>query len=79
MWRLCLKKINTARQTKFSSFFSYKNEKKKKKPVRKLATNVVFPNIFQLFVMFCFTILGSQVDLYFWYRMPDYFASATED
>ena len=50
-------------------FFLYKNEKKKKKkPVRKLATRVVFPNIFQSFVMFCFTILGSQVDLYFWYE-----------
>ena len=50
-------------------FFLYKNEKKKKKKlVRKLATRVVFPNIFQSFVMFCFTILGSQVDLYFWYE-----------
>ena len=58
-----------------------KNEKKKKKKktVRKLAARVVFPNIFQSFVMFFFTILGSQVDLYFWNRMPDYFASATED
>ena len=65
-------------------FFVYKNEKKEKekeKPIRKLAARVVFPNIFQSFVMFCFTILGSQVDLYFWNRKPDYFnfASATED
>ena len=27
------------------------------------------------FVTFCFTMLGSQVDLYFWNRMPGYFAS----
>ena len=79
MWRLCLKKINTARQTKWESdfdrrkgpspaFFLQKWKKNKINPVRKLATRVVFPNIFQSFVMFCFTILGSQVDLYFWYE-----------
>ena len=38
--------------------------------------SVVLPTIPQSFVMFCFTLLGSQIDLYFWNRMPDYFASA---
>ena len=33
-----------------------------------------FPTIPQLLIMFCF-MLGSQVDLYFWNRMPVYFAS----
>ena len=32
----------------------------------------------QLFAMFYFTMLGSQIDLYFWNRLPDYFASARE-
>ena len=38
--------------------------------------SVVLPTIPQSFVMICFTMLGSQIDLYFWNRMPDYFASA---
>ena len=40
-----------------------------------LAALVVFPTIPQLLIMFCFMMLGSQVDLYFWNRMPVYFAS----
>ena len=31
-----------------------------------------------LLVMFYFTMLGSQIDLYFWNRLPNYFASARE-
>ena len=38
--------------------------------------SVVLPTIPQSFAMFCFTMLGSQIDLCFWSRMPDYFASA---
>ena len=41
-----------------------------------LAGLVVFPTIPQLLIMFCFMMLGSQVDLYFWNRMPVYFARA---
>ena len=41
-----------------------------------LAALVVFPTIPQLLIMFCFMILGSQVDLDFWNRMPVYFARA---
>ena len=40
------------------------------------AARVFFPTIPQSFVMFCFTMLASQIDLYFWNRMPDYFATA---
>ena len=39
------------------------------------AARVVFPTIPQSFVVFCFTMLGSQIDLYFWNRMRDHFAS----
>ena len=28
--------------------------------------------------MFYFTMLGLQIDLYFWNRLPDYFTSARE-
>ena len=28
--------------------------------------------------MFYFTMLGSQIDLYFWNRLPEYFISARE-
>ena len=28
--------------------------------------------------MFRFTMLGSQIDLHFWNRLPDYFASARQ-
>ena len=41
-----------------------------------LAALVVFPTIPQLLMMFCFVMPGSQVDLYFWNRMPVYFAGA---
>ena len=41
-----------------------------------LAALVVFPTIPQLLMMFCFMMPGSQVDLYFWNRMPVYFVSA---
>ena len=39
---------------------------------------LAFPTIPQSFVMFYFTMLGSQIDLYFSNRLPDYFASARE-
>ena len=40
------------------------------------AARVVFSTIPSHLVMFCFTMLGSQVNLYFWNRMPHYFVSA---
>ena len=42
------------------------------------AARVVFPTIPKSFVMFYFTMLGSYIDLHFWNRLLDDFASARE-
>ena len=51
------------------------------KEVRAIRRSGSFPHhtaITKSFVMFYFTMLGSHIDLYFWNRLPEYFASARE-